>query len=284
MRRGMSLCRDAGVDGVTLSGLDFRFSRGIGVNVASSTAITIDSVSLYAIGSTGVNVTDGANVTVQVSSVRRWCLCSSRAVTFAQNSVLSGLGNGGVFVYAGDRATLTPSGHVIQNCSISDYNRYQWTYCPGVALGGVGTRVTGCEIFDAPHQAIFVSGNDHTVDGCYIHDVVQATSDSGAIYAGRDWTYQGNLIASNTFTNINTVFNAADNNVQVSNTGLFNSHVPTACCVLPHPASAPCVSPRLSISTIRCLGGRFRTMSSSMSAAPITWAEAAATHSSTTRF
>ena len=94
---------------------------------------------------------------------------------------------------------------MIQNSTFSDYNRYQVCYAPGVGLDGVGNTVRDSEIFRAPHQAIFMQGNLHTVSNNYIHDVCQITEDSGAIYAGRDWTYQGNLIQGNVFSNINTL-------------------------------------------------------------------------------
>jgi hypothetical protein len=56
---------------VTISGIDFRFGRGVGINIAGSSGITVDGVTLYGIGSTGINITDGAGVTVQVRGWRR---------------------------------------------------------------------------------------------------------------------------------------------------------------------------------------------------------------------
>lgn len=88
-------------------------------------------------------------------------------------------------------------------------------YAPGVALDGVGHTLIDSEVSNAPHQAVFIQGNLHTVSANRIHDVCQITADSGAIYAGRDWTYQGNLIEGNQFYNINTlVVKNGLNNVQ----------------------------------------------------------------------
>ena len=47
------------------------------------------------------------------------------------------------------------------------------------------------EIHNAPHTAIFASGNDHAVDAVHVHHVVQWAGDSGAFYMGRDWSYRG---------------------------------------------------------------------------------------------
>ena len=82
----------------------------------------------------------------------------------------------------------------------------------GVALDGVGHALVGSEILNAPHQAMWLQGNLHNVSGNSIHDVCQITEDSGAVYAGRDWTYQGNVIADNAFANINTLASANGGN------------------------------------------------------------------------
>jgi len=80
-----------------------------------------------------------------------------------------------------------------------------YCYVPLVALADCGNRVTHSEMFGGPHQGIFISGNEHLVEGCFLHDLVEAASDSGVIYMGRDWTYRGSVIHNNTFERINTV-------------------------------------------------------------------------------
>ncbi len=40
---------------------------------------------------------------------------------------ISGTGDGGVSVTGGDRATLTPGGHVVENSHIQDYSRWDRT-------------------------------------------------------------------------------------------------------------------------------------------------------------
>ena len=66
------------------------------------------------------------------------------------------------------------------------------------------------ELFGGPHQGTFISGNEHSLEGSYLHDLVQAASDSGAVYMGRDFTYRGNRIVGNTFHRINTVDSGDD--------------------------------------------------------------------------
>ena len=62
---------------------------------------------------------------------------------------------------------------LIENCTITSVNRYTACYVPGVSLNGVGNTVRATEIYDAPHTGVFISGNNHEVTGCDIHDVVQ---------------------------------------------------------------------------------------------------------------
>ncbi len=46
-------------------------------------------------------------------------------------------------------------------------------------------------------MAIYLHGNEHRIRGNEITDVVRETSDSGAIYVGRDWTERGTIIEGN---------------------------------------------------------------------------------------
>ncbi len=71
-----------------------------------------------------------------------------------------------------------------------------------------------------------MSGNDHTLEGNTLSDLVYETADAGAFYMGRDWyaytptltftylisyrSYRGNVIKQNTFQNINTILGTGE--------------------------------------------------------------------------
>ncbi|AMA59747.1 hypothetical protein BCCGELA001_28120 [Bradyrhizobium sp. CCGE-LA001] len=114
-----------------------------------------------------------------------------------ERCVIDDTGYGGISISGGDLNTLTPSGHVIENCRISHFGVVLPSYQPGVRIAGVGVTVSSNEIFQAPHSGIIFFGNDHRILGNVLHDVVLDSEDAGAIYGGRNWTYQGNVIASN---------------------------------------------------------------------------------------
>ncbi|WP_285727900.1 right-handed parallel beta-helix repeat-containing protein, partial [Geothrix rubra] len=114
------------------------------------------------------------------------------------------LGQGGVSVSGGSRATLTPSGTVVENSEFQYYGRLFWTYMPGINIdaNSMGITVQHNEIHHSPHAAILYGGNGITIRYNVIHDATQWTNDAGVIYTtGRDWGNQGNLIQFNLIRN-----------------------------------------------------------------------------------
>jgi hypothetical protein len=164
----------------------FLFGRGIGVNAVNASGVALQGVEVAFVGLMAVNVSGGVDVALTNLSVHD-------------------TGNGGVYLYAGDRTLLQPARHVLADASITRYNRYTHCYTPGVVLGGVGNSVLRSRIWDAPHQAVFLSGNEHTLADCDVSTVTQITADSGALYSGRDLSYRGNKLLRNSWHDINSV-------------------------------------------------------------------------------
>ena len=155
---------------VVLRGVALQHSRGIALNIVNTSAIQALNIRVEGAGSTGINVTSSSDCVLDTVTVR-------------------GTGDSGVVLDGGDRSTLTPARGVLRNSSISKTNYYVWSNAPVAFVGGVGNTITGTELFESTHQAVWVQGNDHLLEGNDIHDVMQQTEDSGAVYAGRDWTY-----------------------------------------------------------------------------------------------
>jgi hypothetical protein len=97
----------------------------------------------------------------------------------------------------GDRRTLTPGGHFVENCHFQKQGRWSKCYVPAVHLTGVGHRAAHNLIHDHPHCAILFGGNEHLLEFNEIHHIALETGDVGAIYTGRDYTYRGNRIRHN---------------------------------------------------------------------------------------
>jgi hypothetical protein len=107
------------------------------------------------------------------------------------------VGEGGVYVWAGDRQSLRPANILVESSRIRRFNRQSRTYRPGIQLGGVGNRAVGNVISEGTHNAILIFGNDHLVAFNEIFRVATETGDVGAIYIGRDWTARGTVIRNN---------------------------------------------------------------------------------------
>lgn len=110
---------------------------------------------------------------------------------------VSDTGDGGVSLTGGDRQTLTPGGHFVENCHFQRLGRWSKCYVPAVAMTGVGLRASHNLIHDHPHCAILYWGNDHVMEFNEIHHIALETGDVGAIYTGRDYTFRGNKIRHN---------------------------------------------------------------------------------------
>jgi hypothetical protein len=106
-------------------------------------------------------------------------------------------GTGGISLSGGDRQTLMPAQHNIENNHVHDYARRKRTYTPGISVSGVGSRIAHNLINDGPHMALSASGNDHLLEYNEIHNVVYESGDAGAYYVGRDYTQRGTILRYN---------------------------------------------------------------------------------------
>ncbi|MBI2297632.1 MAG: right-handed parallel beta-helix repeat-containing protein [Armatimonadetes bacterium] len=107
------------------------------------------------------------------------------------------LGRGGTSIKGGDRKTLTPSGHFVENCDVADFSRWDRTYTPAVWTDGVGTRIAHNQFHDSPGHAMRIEGNEHHIEYNDIHDVVYETDDQGGLDMFYNPTYRGVVIRHN---------------------------------------------------------------------------------------
>jgi parallel beta-helix repeat protein len=100
-------------------------------------------------------------------------------------------------VIGGDRATLTPGGHLVENCRIYNFGRIDRTYTPAIQLEGVGHRVAHNLMSDGPSSAMRIEGNDHLIEFNEVHSMVQESDDQGAMELFRNPTYRGVVFRHN---------------------------------------------------------------------------------------
>lgn len=154
----------------------------------------------------GIEISGGKSNRVERCTIRNTRLLGIRAVGGTGHVVAScnihDTGTGGLLLEGGDRKTLTPAQHQAINNHIWQFSRHQLTAAYGLTLGGVGNRAAHNVLHDAPHQAIFINGNDHVFEFNSISNVVMDTDDAGALYKGRNPSCRGNVIRHNYWRNI----------------------------------------------------------------------------------
>ncbi|HEY3328772.1 MAG TPA: right-handed parallel beta-helix repeat-containing protein [Capsulimonadaceae bacterium] len=171
--------------------MSFDHAHDIVVSGLAMTSVTGDAIEMRASSRIRIEASDIANTGKSAVRIND---CDSCVVDSCR---IHDTGVGGVIAHGGDRKTLTPSKVVISNNHIYRFGRLVKCYTPSVSISGVGMTVTHNLMHDGPHSAILVSGNDHIISFNEIHHVCLETSDCGAIYMGRDWTFRGNSITCN---------------------------------------------------------------------------------------
>jgi len=112
------------------------------------------------------------------------------------------LGCGGARVAGGDRQTLAPGRHFVENCTVHDISRLKRTYTPAVHLDGCGNRVAHNLFERIPSSALRIEGNDHLIELNAIRHVVQESDDQGGIDMFGNPLYRGVVIRWNRWSDI----------------------------------------------------------------------------------
>jgi parallel beta-helix repeat protein len=167
-----------GVEHVLLRGLMLECARGTGVRIEGGVHNRMEGCIVRLTGNHAVEIAGGSG---------HW----------VAGCDLHDNGDAGVLMSGGDRATLTPATHHVHNCHFRGQGRWSRCYVPAIGMSGVGLVATNNLIHDHPHIAVLFTGNDHLIEANEIHHVCIETGDTGAIYSGRDWTFQGNVIRHN---------------------------------------------------------------------------------------
>lgn len=185
---------------VTFQGVTFEVSRGGIVNISGGSSNTLENCVIRDAGTYGAIIT-GTNNGIDHSQVYD-------------------IGEQAIKLDGGVRATLTPAGNFVTNTDIHDYAQWVTATKQGIEVHGVGQIISHNSIHDAPDQAIQFWGNNNLIEYNDIYNVCQAMDDAGAIYSGRDWSYQGNVIRYNFIHDVNGPINTG--------TGLYGIYLDDA--------------------------------------------------------
>lgn len=170
------------VSDVVMRGVDFANARGSALDLRGVRNVIVEQASIR-------NVGGHAAVIVGIDSGLR-------------DMHIDNTGEGGVALFGGDVARLTPANLFVKNSVIRNFARRSRTYKPAISMSGVGNQAIANHISDGPHAAIIFNGNDHLIQRNEIFHVATETADTGAIYTGRDWTARGTVIEGNVIHDI----------------------------------------------------------------------------------
>lgn len=170
--------RLSGVSHVALRGLGFEYTRHNAVMIDGGESNRVVACEVRRIGMNAVVIVGG---------------CGHRIL----GCDLHDTGHGGIALSGGDRKTLTPSGHVVENNHIHHTSRVQRTHALPISLLGVGQRVRHNLIHHTPHMAVAFKGNDHVIEYNEIYLAMTETAEGGVFYTGYDWTARGTVIRHN---------------------------------------------------------------------------------------
>lgn len=175
--------------GVVISGVEFACSRGDAVVMLGCQDCCIQKCNIHGMG----------HVAAVIDSA-----CRRSGLSGCE---LFDLGAGAVELDGGDRRNIVRGDNYVENCIIHNFNRIEMQFRVGVAMKGLGNRISGCEFYHSATMAILMQGNDQTVEYNNVHHVCLDIEDNGALYYGRDPSMRGSVIRGNYFHDIEVPFN-----------------------------------------------------------------------------
>lgn len=119
------------------------------------------------------------------------------------------LGSNAVYLRGGDvyNTNYICINNVVTNNDIHDYAQNFKTDNFGVQVSGMGFTISHNHIYNAPHSAIHLSSGETLIEYNHIHDVCRNTADAGAIYIGRHWDWDNNVMRYNYIHDVKDLYN-----------------------------------------------------------------------------
>ncbi len=105
----------------------------------------------------------------------------------------------GVYCRGGDRKSLTPGEHLVENCHIHHY---------GTVLGGAAVELRGVgntarhNLIHHGGGSVALGGNNHLAELNEFHNMCDGKDDGGAFYTFRGWSNCGSVLRNNYFHDI----------------------------------------------------------------------------------
>jgi hypothetical protein len=168
---------------LTLSGLTFEESRGSAVAIKGGKNCLISDCRMERFGADGIHIEQGSGHGVS------GCLMRS-------------FGFGGIKMSGGDRKTLTPGGHFVEQTVIEHFSLFKRTYQPAIHMEGCGQRISNNRFRYSSSSAFRLEGNDFLIENNEVSHVVNESDDQGGIDIFYNPSYRGIVIRYNHWSDI----------------------------------------------------------------------------------
>lgn len=177
---------------VIIEGLTFQEGRGSAVSVRGGSNCLVSDCRIERFGRDGIHIEEGVGHRIS-------------------GCYLSIFGCGGIKIKGGDRKTLTPANHVIENTVVESFSLYKRTYEPAVYMEGCGMTIRNNRFRNSSSSAMRLEGNDFIIEYNEISEVVNESDDQGGIDIFYNPSYRGIVVRYNRWSDITggTVHGAA---------------------------------------------------------------------------
>lgn len=166
--------------------------RGLTLECADGTAVILQNCTNCLIAGNTIR-----NVSSHAESGESAIAINGGKHNGAAGNDISEVGGNAISLDGGDFNTLEPAGNYADNNYIHHVGVY-YKQGVGVAVSGVGNRVSHNLIHDCPRFGISWGGNDHLFEYNHIRHCTLETGDTGAIYSWQvDWTKRGTVMRYN---------------------------------------------------------------------------------------
>lgn len=184
-----TIMQASGAHDLHFENLAFEGARGNGIDFVNVNDVTFDRFLIRNMGAHGI-VINGRNVALR-------------------NCTIHATGMGAIDLSGGDFRTLTPSGDIVENCVLHDFNRrINSGQGAGILVQGNGHKVLGNEITDSGGYGIISHAATTEIAENKLGHLAFNLGDGSAIYiAGRDWMHRGVVVRNNI---IHDIHNATD--------------------------------------------------------------------------
>ena len=163
---------------VTFDNLTLKNSRGDGINAYNCNHVTVKNCHVTDVSAAGMN----------------WSKVSDCVI---YNNLVNHVGTGGIWVDGGDPDTLTRGNNLVDNNTLHDWSEVIMSSQDGISLKGCGNTASHNLLYNSPHTGMGFTGPYQILEYNELHHICENATDSGVIYAGRNWVSYGSEVRYN---------------------------------------------------------------------------------------